>query len=250
MAADFCTDSELALTPEHDAHIAAASPAENQGDDKMLVVDGSNVVRTLVGFDPDAIDGFMASGNFQSATLELVPAQAEPTGGMPDLIDAHPLEKPFVEGQGEVEDHEPVGDSIAPSPLSGAQYLEASAAAPSALRGRTRRVARRVGGRETAPGVTWNCAVDANTANEHPGDCHVHWDDDGGDHGLPTADPVAIGAPGAVMAWDVTDDVLAGVSGWLIRKRDESDPSGVAFHSSEGAEVLGAPHLAPRLILR
>jgi hypothetical protein len=55
---------------------------------------------------------------------------------------------------------------------------------------------------------------------------------------------------GAVVAWDVTDDVLAGVTSWLIRKRDESDPTGVAFHSSEGAAALGDRDLGPTLVLR
>jgi hypothetical protein len=246
-ATDFCVDSQLALTAEQDAHIFEAAPAANQGDDTMLVVDGGDAVRTLVGFDPDAIDTFVASRPLTSAMLVLTPAQNEPTGGESDLVDAHPLMGGFVEGEGEVEDHEPVASPAGLSPLAGVQPIGTTLAIGGP---RGRRVARRIGGRETAPGVTWNCAIDANTANDHPGDCHDHWEEDGGDHGPPTAEPAELGVPGGVLAWDVTDDILAGVSSWLIRKRDESDPTGVAFYSREGAAVRGDPDLAPRLILR
>jgi hypothetical protein len=266
-AGDFCADQQLALVTNQDAHISEASPAENQGDDTQLLVDGGgdagqspagveaaasdggNAVRTLVGFDAAAIDSFVASGNFQSATLELTVAETERTGGESDLIDAHPLQGSFVEGEGEVEDYEPVpAGSAASSPLAGVQDLSSPLA--GSLPVGKRRLARRVGGREQAPGVTWNCAVDADTSNNQQGDCHDHWDADGGDHGAATADPVIVAGVGDVVAWDVTRDVLNGVSSWLIRKRDESDPTGVAFHSREGAEVQGAEHLAPRLILR
>jgi hypothetical protein len=47
----------------------------------------------------------------------------------------------------------------------------------------------------------------------------------------------------------VTEDVLEGVTAWLVRKRDESDPTGIAFHSREGAAALGDPRLAPTLVL-
>ena len=268
---DFCADSQLSLVTNADAHISEASPAENQGDDTQLVVDGGGegnqapeglavaasvggkAIRTVVGFDANAIESFVAQGNFQSATLELTVAEHEHLGGESDLIDAYPLQGSFVEGEGEVEDHESFGGptgAAASSPLAGVQGVASPLAGTSRLAGRKPRLARRVGGRELAPGVTWNCAADANTSNDHPGDCHDHWDVDGGDHGAATADPILVEGVGDVVAWDVTQDVLNGTSSWLIRKRDETDPTGIAFHSREGAGVLGATHLAPRLILK
>jgi hypothetical protein len=185
-----------------------------------------------VGFDGEAIDSFVASGAFTAATLVLTTAESEHTPGDEDLIDVHPLIGDFVEGEGEVDP-----EDVSPGPIR-----------PSAP-GR-RRLARRIGGQETAPGVTWSCAIDANAGNEQAGDCQDDWENEGGDHHHATALPEAIGPAGTVHAWDVTEDVLEGVTAWLIRKRDESDPTGVAFHSREGAEALGDRELAPTLVLR
>jgi hypothetical protein len=271
-ASDFCTDSELALMASQDAHIQENAPSENQGDDHLLHVDGGNNgesaaaarsmslgaasavlqggrVRSLVGFDRDAIDTFIANNDgLTSAFLVLTTAATEGHRGETDLIDVHRLHGDFVEGDGDFEDHELHEERPAAAGPSAA--LASPLAGPPALGGKRPRLARRVGGKEAAPGVTWNCAVDANTANEHPGDCHDHWDADGGDHGAATAPPVAIGEVDEVLAWDVTDDVNAGASSWIIRKRDEADPTGIAFHSREGAAHERNSDLAPTLILR
>jgi hypothetical protein len=194
-------------------------------------VDSGDRFRSLVSFDPEAIDSFIAGGAFTSATLILTSAESEHIPGDEDLIDVHPLIGGFAEGEGEVD-----AEQVAPGPIR-----------PSAP-GRPR-LARRVGGRETAPGVTWDCAIDDNPGNEITEDCHDPWEHEGGDEGHATALPAAIGPAGAVHAWDVTEDVLEGVTAWLVRKRDESDPTGIAFHSREGAAALGDPSLAPTLVL-
>jgi len=239
---DFCSDPQLSLTAADDAHITEAAPAENHGDEDLLLVDGGDVVRTLVGFDPDAIDSFVASHELTSATLVLTVAATDGTADETDLLEAAPLLSGFVEGGSGA------GSSSA-STGAGASDL-GSALAVIRPGGRIPRLARRPGPQALLPGVTWSCATDANTANGQSGDCLDDWDTDGGDAGPSTAPLVSIGDVGDVLSWDVTDDVLAGVSSWLIKKRDEEDPTGVAFHSHEGATHLGDSGLAPRLILR
>ena len=238
---DFCSDPQLSLTAADDAHIAEAAPAENHGDEDLLLVDGGDAVRALVGFDPDAIDSFVASHQLTSATLALTVAATDGTADEADLLEAAPLLSGFVEG----------GSG------AGSSSASTGAAAPATSAALRRDPAPAVGfpggaGRPQAllPGVTWSCATDANTANGQSGDCLDDWDTDGGDVGPSTAPLVSIGDVGDVLSWDVTDDVLAGVSSWLIKKRDEEDPTGVAFHSHEGATHLGDSELAPRLLLR
>jgi hypothetical protein len=51
------------------------------------------------------------------------------------------------------------------------------------------------------------------------------------------------------VEWDVTDDVLDGASGWLIKKSDELRLGRARYHSKEGAIDAGNVDLAPRLIL-
>jgi hypothetical protein len=50
----------------------------------------------------------------------------------------------------------------------------------------------------------------------------------------------ANGLSGEVV-WDVTLDVRAGVSAWLIKKTDERQPGRVSYFSREGAEAAGDP---------
>jgi hypothetical protein len=96
--------------------------------------------------------------------------------------------------------------------------------------------------RGSGPGVTWNCTEDAEIANQQT-DCDPTWD--GGDFGPATAAPVLhVNGLSGEVSWDVTDDVLAGASAWLIKKTSESQPGRVSYFSREGH-----PDLAPRLIL-
>jgi hypothetical protein len=124
-------------------------------------------------------------------------------------VDAHPLVKEFTEG---------TGASLDPrSPLG------------------------------SGPGVTWNCATDDNIANLKP-ECTERWDGGifRGVRGFPVMH--VTGQTGEV-SWDVTNDVLAGVSSWLLKKTDEATPGRVLYYSKEGAVVVGNPNVAPRLIL-
>lgn len=51
------------------------------------------------------------------------------------------------------------------------------------------------------------------------------------------------------VEWDVTDDVLAGETAWLIKKAEEKGGGTVLYYSKEGAIEAGNVDLAPRLIL-
>ena len=97
--------------------------------------------------------------------------------------------------------------------------------------------------RGSGPGVTWNCAIDAEIANQAT-DCDPRWN--GGTFGPATAPSVPhVNGLSGEVSWDVTDDVLAGASAWLIKKTAERQAGEVSYHSKEGAD----PALAPRLIL-
>ncbi|MCI0440563.1 MAG: hypothetical protein L0177_15730 [Chloroflexi bacterium] len=102
----------------------------------------------------------------------------------------------------------------------------------------------------SGPGVTWNCPTDVNIRNLRS-DCYRQWRGAANAIASSTAPSALIsqGASGEV-SWDVTQDVLEGASfGWLIRNAGEWQFSEAAFYSKEGAEALGNPDLAPRLIL-
>jgi hypothetical protein len=101
--------------------------------------------------------------------------------------------------------------------------------------------------RGSGSGVTWDCAADANIANQKP-DCSTRWR--GGDFSPATAAPVVHfnGLTGDV-AWDVTADVQAGATGWLIKKTNEALSGQVTYYSKEGAEVAGESGSTPRLIV-
>jgi hypothetical protein len=101
--------------------------------------------------------------------------------------------------------------------------------------------------RGSGAGVTWFCAVDAQIGNHRP-DCSPMWR--GGRFGPATAAPVVHfnGLRGDVR-WDVTADVLAGTTGWVLKKRHEGVSGKVGYYSREGAAALGSPLSGPRLII-
>ena len=97
-------------------------------------------------------------------------------------------------------------------------------------------------------GATWHCAADGEIRN-HRADCARRWK--GGNFALATAQGVVHtkGMTGQV-AWDVTEDVLAGAEfGWIIRKEKENKNGRVKYYSREGAAAIENPNAAPRLIL-
>ena len=204
-------ETELTVTAGKDSFLRRGNPDRNEGANPGLRLQASGDNRVVVGFDQGAIDGF---GSVTTATLILtISENADNWGQSSDrTVDAHPLAVDFAEGDGQ------------------------NAGVPPAQ-----------STRGSGPGVTWNCATDAEIANQQT-NCNPTWN--GGTFGPPTAAPVLHfnGLSGEV-SWDVTDDVLAGASAWLIKKTSESQPGRVSYHSREGADDAGDPDLAPRLIL-
>jgi hypothetical protein len=201
----------LTLTAAKDTFLRRGAPNLNEGANPALRLQAAGDNRAVVAFDPAAIDGF---GTPTTATLVLTIAEIANNWGRNNdrTVDAHPLTADFAEGNGRA----------AGLPLS------------QATRG-------------SGAGVTWNCATDAEIANQRT-DCDSRWN--GGSFGPANAAPVlhVNGLSGAV-SWDVTTDVAAGVTAWLLKKTDERQPGRVSYFSRAGAEAAGDPDLAPRLVL-
>src|SRR4029453_11891500 len=101
--------------------------------------------------------------------------------------------------------------------------------------------------RGTGAGVTWACASDAEIANIAP-DCDPKWD--GGSFAEPPTDSVLfLNSTSGEVRFDVTADVQAGDSSWLIKRSDDRGSGRVDFFSREGAALAGDPSLAPRLVI-
>jgi hypothetical protein len=107
-------------------------------------------------------------------------------------------------------------------------------------------------------GVTWNCSIDSNIANQAM-DCvpALFWNG-GLLHQGPGTDSdqvITNGlADGTKITFDVTADVQAGLGPldqtfmtWFIRRL--TDTGIVSFYSLQGSELLGNPNLAPQLII-
>lgn len=228
---EFCTDPTLDLQAEKDAVLMSSAPAADGADAHDLLVSGGDPSRSVIAFDDDAVESFVAGGAFTSATLEVTLRHVE---GEP-AVDAHPLLRDFAD-----EDLEDGAGTGAPSPAGRIPVQ------------RTSRVLGRrlpVIPNDAHAGTTWVCAVEIDPGDDRH-ECHVRWDTPGGDYGPATAPPALVsGTPGTVVRWDVTTDVMAGVSRWLLRHRDEEHSSEASFHSEESAEAIGDPDLAPRLVL-
>jgi hypothetical protein len=203
--------TDLTLTAEKDGFLRSGNPDRNEGANPGLRLQASGDNRVVVGFDQGAIDDF---DSLTTATLVLTISENADNWGQSNdrTVEAHPLAVDFAEGNGQ------------------------NAGVPSSQ-----------STRGSGPGVTWNCAEDAEIANQQT-DCDPEWD--GGAFGPATAAPVLHfnGLTGEV-SWDVTADVQAGVSAWLIKKTAERQPGKVSYHSRESADDAGDPDLAPRLIL-
>jgi len=208
----------------------------------------------VVAFDDGAIESFLAHYPLQRATLELT--TSAPVAGEEALVDVHPLLVDFAEGD---------PDELPLTPLIPANATADADVKRSRVLGLVPigRGGKRPlpvlpgrggpggpGGSEDVPGVTWECAVDADTDNGDQQDCLVPWTTPGGDLGDATAPAVlASGPAGRVLSWDVTQDVMNGFSAWIVRLRDEGSATQVRFHSEEGAARIGDPALGPVLVL-
>jgi hypothetical protein len=204
-------ETELALTAAKDSFLRRGNPDRNEGVNPGLRLQASGDNRVVVGFDADAIDDF---GGVTTATLVLTISEIANNWGPSNdrTVDAHPLTIDFAEGNGQ----------------------NAGVLAAQSTRG-------------NGPGATWNCAIDAEIANQQT-NCDPTWD--GGAFAPPTAPSVLhMNGLAGEVSWDVTMDVEAGTTAWLIKKTSESQPGRVSYFSREGADDVGDPDLAPQLIL-
>ncbi len=100
----------------------------------------------------------------------------------------------------------------------------------------------------TVPGVTWNCATDANLQNSQS-DCPQQWS--GGTFaGATAAGVIHANTLSGPVNWDVTQDVQVGATlGWMLKKQRETKAGTVSYYTKEGATIQGNASLVPRLIL-
>ena len=202
------------LSAFQDSFLRGGNVNRNEGANPRLRIRASGNNRALVGFDQAAIDAFINSFGLTKATLTLHIAENANNWGKDNdrTVDAHPLLEDFAEGDGQN------------AGVPGSQSTRGSGA-----------------------GVTWKCAIDSEISNQKT-DCDPTWD--GGNFGPASADPqLHINGQLGPVSWDVTDDVLAGSTGWLIKKTLEGKNGKVLYHSREGAGEAGNAALAPTLLL-
>jgi hypothetical protein len=203
-----------------DTYLRSGNDNTNEGAATFLQVRSSGNNRALVAVDATALDELIGGGEIISAELELdVVENGGNWGSEGRTVDIHRLTSAWAEGNGFVADHQPTD-------------------------------------RGSGEGATWNCAIDAEIANQRP-DCdgptewemgkpnqpELHpWEPDPTDTLLITSDL------SGEVGFDVTDDVLAFTSGseahhgWIIKKTVEGANGKVRFSSRQGTS-------APRLVI-
>ena len=200
----------VVLYANQDSFLRGGNKNRNEGANPRLRIQATGNNRAVVDFDLTGID----TSSVTQATLILTIAENANNWGPNNdrTVDAHPLLVDFAEGDGQ------------------------NAGVPASI-----------STRGTGQGVTWNCDIDGDISNQQP-NCDPEWD--GGSFGPATAPSVihTNGLLGAVE-WDVTSDVLAGSTGWIIKKTNEGQTGKVFYYSREGAAELGDPTLTPQLIL-
>ena len=135
------TPTETTLSAVKDSFLRSGSADRNEGADPGLRIQASGNNRVVVGFDPAAIDAFLDANTLTAATLVLTIAENANNWGPNNdrTVDARPLSVDFAEGNGQN------------AGVPGAQSTRGS-----------------------GPGVAWNCATDAEIANQAT-DCDPRW---------------------------------------------------------------------------
>jgi YVTN family beta-propeller protein len=193
---DLC-DPATELHSVKDSFLRAGAANTNEGANPALRLQASGHNRVIIAFDLTGID----TARVISATLILTIIENADNWGQDNnrTVEAHPLLGDFSEGNGKNTE------------VPGAE-------------------ATRGGG----PGVTWACATDNEIAN-HKADCNPMWN--GGTFGMATALPVVhVNDQLGEVHWDVTADVVAGATGWVIKKTNEGQSGQVTYSSKEGTE--------------
>ena len=178
--------STVDLPASADSYLRSDSVNTNEGANPRLRVGVDPVSRAVIQFDPAAFAGLTGAASVQ---LLVTIATNHNTWGQchPRSIVAHPLKTTFVEGNGH--------QGLLPESL--------------AQRG-------------TGSGVTWRSPNDPDVANNKVDPRHhpALWN--GGKFGPATAPPVLHeNMQSGVVSFDVTADVQAGATGWLLKVDDE-----------------------------
>jgi hypothetical protein len=199
------------LTSVKDSFLREGNADRNEGANPTIRVQANGHNRAVVAFDLTGIN----LAEVTSATLVLTIADnMNNWGSSGRTVDAHRLMSDFAEGNGQ----------------------QANVPPSQSTRG-------------NGSGVTWNCAIDTDIGNQQT-NCAATWN--GGDFATATALSVLhVNSLTGEVEWDVTADVHAGGSRWLIKKTNEGATGEVAYYSREGSlQATGSLSLAPTLILR
>ena len=202
---DLCdtpTPTEVEVLSFKDSFLRSGARNLNEGANPILRLQASGHNRVLVAFNLTGID----TSRVTSAMLTLTIVENGGNWGPNNnrTVDAHPLLVDFTEGNGKN------------AGVPGAEDTHG-----------------------TGEGVTWNCAADAQIADQQS-NCNPLWN--GGTFGAATDSVVHYNGLTGEVSWNVTDDVKAGTTGWLIKKTQEGQSGQMLYSSKEGP----AP---PRLIL-
>lgn len=194
--------------------LLGADRNRNDGAGTRLALRGKGGVGAnvvVVAFDNDLVQRFLDRGPLGKATLILNVAKNRRHWGVAgQRVAAYPLPDAIVEGNGNVAARE----------------------------------------RGAGPGVTWNCAVDAEISDPKAA-CLDPWSGPRfkrfrGRHGIPALHHD--GRSGQV-AWDVTAQVEDGIRGWALRKTSRRHGGSVDYYSKEGARERLDDGLVPSLVL-
>ena len=200
----------VTLVASKDAVLRKGNRNTNEGANPALTVGGSGPAQaSIVGFDPSGVQVADVARAMLVLNVEAREDSANwgPSGA---AVEAHALPATWIEGNGK-------SLGLPPSERS----------------------------RGNGSGATWNCPVDDDVANPRP-QCSVRWR--GGSAAPHVSDSVPhVNQLVGEIRWDVTADVVAGASSWLLERRGARGT--VRYTSREGATALGDPSLAPRLIL-
>lgn len=198
------------LHPMADAYIKDGSQNENEGASTFLRIQSSGHNRALVDFDEQAIKNAVGNDPDYTATLRFtISDNGNNWGSTGRTIDIHRLTSAWAEGNGFI-----VGNT------------------PSY--------------RGTGAGVTWNCAIDTNIANQSA-DCNgsTAWNMSNSSlwpfAAIPTDTQTITNNQSGTVSFDVTADVQSFVhgssqnDGWIIKKTNEGQNGMVEFGSKESA---------------
>lgn len=196
-----------------DSMLLTSDRNQNEGANDLLAIHENGPRRVVLSFNTNNVSLAGLAEARLALNVRFVDTNWPASGG---AIDAYRLNQAFVEGNGR-NFNLPVGQS--------------------ATRG-------------TGAGVTFNCSSDSDVSN-NARDCATSWD--AGNTAIPataSSSVLVTGASSGQLEWNVTADVLAGATRFLLRKPVATDPGKVEFFSREGAATAGNANLGPKLVLR